>query len=149
MCHGSKTAASRSLQERSERGRISQEMSWPMLEIGDFVPCPRYASFGSLMKAKKKNRPLCNSIGGKVGLSFMIRNCVSFFFMLCTYSRMVYLFIHSPQTAPIPHIPRLAQPCAILASGVYAPVYFREFAWSLCHGLLAVFTLVCSSHLHG
>ena len=60
MCHGSATAASMSLQERSERerGRISKEMSWPVPETGDFVPCPRYALFGSLMKAKKKNRPL-------------------------------------------------------------------------------------------
>ena len=54
MCHGSATAASRALQERSERGRISQEMSWLAPETGDFVPCPRHASFGSLMKAKKK-----------------------------------------------------------------------------------------------
>ena len=89
-----------------------------------------------------------NSIGCKVGLTSMLRNCVSFF-MLCTYSRMLYLFIYSPQTAPIPHIPRLAQPCATLASSVHAPVYFRQFAWSLSHGLLSVFTLVCSSHLHG
>ena len=43
----------------------------------------------------------CNSTGCKVGLTSMLRNCVSyFFFMLCTHSRMLYLFIHSPQTAP-------------------------------------------------
>ena len=53
--HGSATAASWSLQERSEKGRINQEMSWPGPETGDFVPCPRYALFGSLMK---KIRPL-------------------------------------------------------------------------------------------
>ena len=42
MCHGSATAASKSLQGRSEGGRISQEMSWLVPETGDFVPCPRY-----------------------------------------------------------------------------------------------------------
>ena len=91
MCHGSATAASRSLQERSERGRISYEMSWPVPETGDFVPCPRHASFGSLMKAKKKKKKKigrydlnCNSTSCKVGLTSMLRNCVSFF--LC-YAR--------------------------------------------------------------
>ena len=54
VCHGSATLASKSLQGRSERGRILQEMSWPVPETGDFVLCPRYALFGSLMKAKKK-----------------------------------------------------------------------------------------------
>ena len=73
----------------------------------------------------------CNSTGCEVGFTSMLRNCVSFFFMLCTHSRMLYLFIHSLQTAPIPHIPWLAQPCALLASSVHAPVYFREFVWSL------------------
>ena len=52
MCHGSATVASRSFQERSERGRISQEISWSVPETGDFVPCARYALFGLLMKKK-------------------------------------------------------------------------------------------------
>ena len=68
-------------------------------------------------------------------LTSMLRIYVSY--LLCTHSRMLYLFLHSPQTAPIPHIPKLAHPCAILASSVHAPVYFREFGWSLwrfaCH----------------
>ena len=38
MCHDSATAVSKYLQGRSERGRISQEMSWLRLETGDFVP---------------------------------------------------------------------------------------------------------------
>ena len=59
----------------------------------------------------------------------MLRIYVSY--LLCTHSRMLYLFLHSPQTAPIPHIPKLAQPCAILASSVHAPVYVRELGWSL------------------
>ena len=149
MCHRSATAASKSLQGRSKRSRLSQDMSWLVPETGDFVQCPGYALFVSLMRKKIDCYDLnCHSIGFKVGLTFMLRNCVSFF-LLCTHSRMLYLSIDSPQTAPIPYISRLAQPCAILASSVQAPVYFRESAWSLCHGLLAVFTLVCSSHLHG
>ena len=39
------------------------------------------------------------------------------------------------QAAPIPLFLRLAQPCAVLASCVHAPVCFREAAWSLPHGL--------------
>ena len=39
------------------------------------------------------------------------------------------------QAAPIPLFLRLAQPCAVLASCVHAPVRFREAAWSLPHGL--------------
>ena len=78
-------------------------------------------------------------------LTPMPRNCV--FFVMHALSQV--LFMHSLQTAPISHISRLAQPCAILAPGVHVPVYFREYAWSLRHGLLAVFTLVCFSHLHG
>ena len=118
MCRGSATAASRSLQERSESGRISQEMSWPAPETGDFVPCPRYALFGSLMKAKKKNWPLhmilivTPSVARWVHLH--VPQLRFFFFMLCTHSRMLYLCKHSPQTAPITHTPRLAQPCASL-----------------------------------
>ena len=46
---------------------------------------PRHASFGSLMKAKKKKKIgrydlNCNSTGCKVGLTSMLRNCVSYFF---------------------------------------------------------------------
>ena len=52
MCLGSATAASKSLQGRSERGRISQEMSWLVPETGNSVPCRRYALFGSLMNEK-------------------------------------------------------------------------------------------------
>ena len=39
------------------------------------------------------------------------------------------------QAAPIPLFLRLAQPCAVLASCVHAPVCFRVAAWSLPHGL--------------
>ena len=92
--HGSATAASRALQERSERGRISQEMSWLAPETGDFVPCHRHASFGSLMKAKKKKKIgrydlNCISTGFKVGLTSMLRNCVSFFYAMHALSHVV------------------------------------------------------------
>ena len=82
----------------------------------------------------------------KVRLTPMPGNWV---LMPCTHSRTLHLFIQSLQTALIAHILRLAHPYAILASSVHAPVSFCESGWSLRHGLLAVFTLVCSSNLHG
>ena len=56
MCHRSATAASKSFQGRSKRSRLIQDMSWQVPETGDFVPCPGYALFGSLMR--KRNRLL-------------------------------------------------------------------------------------------
>ena len=123
-------------------------MSWLGPETGDFVPRPRYRLFGSLIKKRIIGccDLKCHSTFCEVGLTTMPQNCVS---MLCTHACMLCLFIHCLQTAPILRIPRLAKPSAILASSVLALVYFRESAWSMRLGLLAVFTLVCSCHFHG
>ena len=139
MCHGNATAASRSapraLRKRPDKpgDERASAGNWRFRTM----PQTCFIWFADEGKKKKKKKKIgrydlnCNSTGCKVGLTSMLRICVSYFFLLCTHSRMLYLFIHSPQTAPIPHIPRLAQPCAILASSVHAPVYFREFGWSL------------------
>ena len=123
QCNSRFQVAPRVLRKRPDKP------GYELASAGNWRPCPRHASFGSLMKAKKKKKSaamiLIVTPPVARGLTSMLRICVSYL-----HSRMLYLFIHSPQTAPIPHIPKLAQPCAILASSVHAPVYFREFGWS-------------------
>ena len=109
MCHGNATAASRSLQECSVRGRISQDMSWPVPETGDYAPDMLHWFADEGKKKKKKKKKIgrydlnCNSTGCKeVNLHAPRLRFLSMHF------RMLYLFLHSPQTAPIPHIPKLA-----------------------------------------
>ena len=67
---------------RKRPGKPGDELA----SAGNWRPCPRHASFGSLMKAKKKKIGRydlsCNSTGCK-GSTSMLRICVSFFFFFC------------------------------------------------------------------
>ena len=150
MSHGSATAVLKSLQWPLREDKRGDELA----SAGNlrFRTMPQICFLWFADEGKRKNwlhfsQLLLHRLQGGVNLHApQLR--FFFFFMLCVHPRMLYLFIHSLQTAPIPRILRLAQPCAILASSVHAPVYFRESAWSLRHCLLAFFTPVCSSHLH-
>ena len=52
QCNSTFQVAPRALRKRPDKPGDELASTGP--ETGNFVPCPRYASFGSLMKAKKK-----------------------------------------------------------------------------------------------
>ena len=87
QCNSRFQVAPRVLRKRPDKP------GYELANAGNWRPCPRHASVGSLMKAKKKKEKKigccdlnCNSTGCKGVATSMLRICVSFFFFFC-YAR--------------------------------------------------------------